>query len=650
MIDPRGLVTNYTYSDPEGNLTNIQRPSSPALDSSYSYDGFGRLIGATDGEGTYAMTYGRQDETATETTTYTGVPAKTLTRTYYPNGSKSGLTTPFGNFAYSYDAGGRPTSMTNPAGETTSWSYQADSALSQQSMSNGSKSLYTYNALGQLLTLQGKTSVNVVLSSFSTFTYNGVGNLLGNALSVPSATTYGGNNTYAYNAKDELTTATSVRGPGFSHIFNADSAGNLTTLRGAAYAFNSKNQITGTNYGYDLAGNPTTYNTKVSVFDAENRLTSYGTNYTAGYRQDNLRAWKTSGSTVKTYFLYDSGVPIFEMTSAGALSASNTFGANGLVSRRTGTTTIFYMFDERGNTIHRLNSSQAIQSVGTTDAYGLTTIKPPVSGTTQADPFNGMGAQFGYYYEFNPGIFYLTNRYYDPVNARFLTRDPIGYGGGMNLYGYVKNNPIGRADPNGTDLYDFLSGSAVSGYQRGGFLGHLQAEASNVGTALLDTIGGSTVKNLATKSGDSAGAGRTGEAFAYGAATVGVIALEAFTWGRTGSMFGASSKGSLTAGTEYSHFIGNATRKKLPIWQSIFSDGNTLFNGKVVNIYDHAMSDAYKFNFIPKGLKEVWRLKGITKPWGAARSYLNRSPEWLRFLTFIPGVNSIDNKLKDPCN
>jgi RHS repeat-associated protein len=42
-------------------------------------------------------------------------------------------------------------------------------------------------------------------------------------------------------------------------------------------------------------------------------------------------------------------------------------------------------------------------------------------------------------------------RFYDVANARWLTRDPIGYDGGQNLYGYVAGNPVMGADPLGTD-------------------------------------------------------------------------------------------------------------------------------------------------------------------------------------------------------
>ena len=45
--------------------------------------------------------------------------------------------------------------------------------------------------------------------------------------------------------------------------------------------------------------------------------------------------------------------------------------------------------------------------------------------------------------------------YYDSYTGRFVTRDPIGYKGGINLYGFTGNNPVNRSDPNGTDSDPF---------------------------------------------------------------------------------------------------------------------------------------------------------------------------------------------------
>ena len=47
------------------------------------------------------------------------------------------------------------------------------------------------------------------------------------------------------------------------------------------------------------------------------------------------------------------------------------------------------------------------------------------------------------------GFVYLRNRWYDPQTGRFLTQDPIGLAGGVNLYAYAGNNPIGFSDPFG---------------------------------------------------------------------------------------------------------------------------------------------------------------------------------------------------------
>ena len=45
------------------------------------------------------------------------------------------------------------------------------------------------------------------------------------------------------------------------------------------------------------------------------------------------------------------------------------------------------------------------------------------------------------------GLYYYRARYYDPTEGRFLEADPIGYGDGMNLYEFVKSQPILNLDP-----------------------------------------------------------------------------------------------------------------------------------------------------------------------------------------------------------
>lgn len=47
------------------------------------------------------------------------------------------------------------------------------------------------------------------------------------------------------------------------------------------------------------------------------------------------------------------------------------------------------------------------------------------------------------------GMFYLRFRYYDPMEGRFISKDPSGLTGGINLYAYVDNNPLNYTDPDG---------------------------------------------------------------------------------------------------------------------------------------------------------------------------------------------------------
>lgn len=80
-----------------------------------------------------------------------------------------------------------------------------------------------------------------------------------------------------------------TRGAGFDHTFGYDSAGNPTSFRGVAKAYNANNQQSDSGFTHDSNGNPTTYGGVSLTFDPENRLTSYGALLTAGYRGDTAR-------------------------------------------------------------------------------------------------------------------------------------------------------------------------------------------------------------------------------------------------------------------------------------------------------------------------------------------------------------------------
>ena len=47
------------------------------------------------------------------------------------------------------------------------------------------------------------------------------------------------------------------------------------------------------------------------------------------------------------------------------------------------------------------------------------------------------------------GLAYKRNRYYDPSTGRFTQVDPIGLGGGTNVYGFASGGPVNYGDPFG---------------------------------------------------------------------------------------------------------------------------------------------------------------------------------------------------------
>jgi RHS repeat-associated protein len=52
----------------------------------------------------------------------------------------------------------------------------------------------------------------------------------------------------------------------------------------------------------------------------------------------------------------------------------------------------------------------------------------------------------GQYYDAETGLHYNWNRYYDPNTGRYITADPIGLEGGINLFSYVGGNPVNKMD------------------------------------------------------------------------------------------------------------------------------------------------------------------------------------------------------------
>jgi len=270
-------------------------------------------------------------------------------------------------------------------------------------------------------------------------------------------------------------TGTSGFNTAYSHGFGYDPAYNPTTYgfwnTGAGadqsyspLTFNIDNQYTtgdfGLNWLYDGSGNPTTYKSATFGFDPEDRLTSISSPaFSAAYDGDGLRIRKTTASGT-TYFLYDGGSLIAEESysnAAASFKSLNGWTADGWRTRydESSSQAYCFAFDPQGNLVQRQNPHAYAAGAGAYDetiyeGYGALRQDAKVypSAVAQYDPV-GFGGQFGYYTDTETGLLCLTHRYYDPGTGKFINRDPIGYAGGENLYGFADGNPVNESDPSG---------------------------------------------------------------------------------------------------------------------------------------------------------------------------------------------------------
>src|SRR5678815_1392652 len=74
----------------------------------------------------------------------------------------------------------------------------------------------------------------------------------------------------------------------------------------------------------------------------------------------------------------------------------------------------------------------------------------PFGATTSAGAASANAAQFTGRENDGTGLYYYRARYYAPDLGRFISEDPLGFGGGdANLYAYVGNRPTSANDPLG---------------------------------------------------------------------------------------------------------------------------------------------------------------------------------------------------------
>ena len=102
-----------------------------------------------------------------------------------------------------------------------------------------------------------------------------------------------------------------------------------------------------------------------------------------------------------------------------------------------------YAYDGNGNVGQVIDSVGGIGAYYEYDAYGKLISSSGIFAEVNPYRFSTK------YFDTETDLYYYGYRYYDPTLGRWLTRDPIEEEGGINLYGFVGNEPVGGVDPFG---------------------------------------------------------------------------------------------------------------------------------------------------------------------------------------------------------
>lgn len=430
LTTPLNRVFNYTYDD-RRLLRTFEEPSMQTVTYShygdglleqtvdptgaidFAYDAKGRLKTVTEGSDVITRAYDSLDRVVS----FTDSQGSTIGYEYYGAGYLAKLTYPGskGDVDYEYDDAGRLTKVTDWANRETEFFYDGNSRLMEMRLPNGTKREYFYDAAGRVERQTDTHIASGIVFLDQQYKFDALNRIV-EEIVTPEPALYSITPVIMTYDDDDRINSWQSGVMNITPAFDAD--GNMTTgiLSSASetFAYDSRNRLTQVGV--------TTY-----AYDAENRrISKIESGATTTFVHDphaplSVLLQKVT-SNISTYYVYAGGQLLYEET-------------NGQIT--------VYHFDSRGSTLALTDASGAMKNRITYGAYG----EIVATTTAPTTPFLYNGA-YGVQTDLN-GLLNMRARYYSTEIRRFINSDPIGFGGGMNLYSFTGGNPISALDPNG---------------------------------------------------------------------------------------------------------------------------------------------------------------------------------------------------------
>lgn len=491
--DGTGIIT-YTYTS-DGKRASMTDSTGT---TSYQYDALDRLISTTNGAGA-TVTYGYGQNSELNCISYPNSAGNTCNPS-----SPCPTTSTNGIVCYSYNQANQMTEMTDWAGNSFDYGYDANDSVTSLSINEGAVDVATaYDDAGNVSSIDAtvpSSSTNLLSLSY---TRDADGNVLTSIPEVGSTMmptdTYGynalsqvnsgpitgtmGSSNYAYTSAGGITQdTTSFASAGYDQagVLCWTSATTSTNTCGSppsgatTYATNADGERTSTQ---PATGNPQSYSWDSALgtmscanTDGTTCSTSSPTSSTAvyGYNGDGLRTSSTIDSTTTNYtwdsssaipqlmsdgnwdYLYVPGdcVPVEQISASGPTPTSDLLltdtdnSVRGLVQLSSGAD----QYQLVNYTDYDAYGDPITSSAGSAETGGLTVPQTSInSNYVGVTPFG-----FGGGYTDLTDLVYLVHRYYDPTTGQFITVDPM-LAQTKQPYEYAANDPVNEVDPTGED-------------------------------------------------------------------------------------------------------------------------------------------------------------------------------------------------------